>query len=133
MDHWKQISREILIEIYTFSFPNKRLKISYGKWRPFCLDINVIVVKETGPPGAKVATNKNQHVSYILVFMNCITTKVFHLYTHQLHQYLDTMDCGYQVIQNGKEMIAHKSDLEVTTGSTYPILSFARSLEKWPR
>ena len=33
---------EILIEIHTFSFKNFHLKMSSGKWRPFCLGLNVL-------------------------------------------------------------------------------------------
>ena len=33
---------EIFIEILTFSFKNMRLKVSSGKWRPFCLGPNVL-------------------------------------------------------------------------------------------
>ena len=33
---------EILIDIYTFSFKKMHLKMSSGKWRPFCLGLNVI-------------------------------------------------------------------------------------------
>ena len=33
---------EILIEIYTFPFTKMHLKISSGKWRPFCLGLNVL-------------------------------------------------------------------------------------------
>ena len=33
---------EILIEILTFSFKKMLLKMSSGKWRPFCLGLNVI-------------------------------------------------------------------------------------------
>ena len=33
---------EILIEIHTFSFQNIHLKMSSGKWRPFCLGLNVL-------------------------------------------------------------------------------------------
>ena len=36
------IFSEISIEIYTFSFTKTHLKISSGKWRPFCLDLNVL-------------------------------------------------------------------------------------------
>ena len=32
---------EILIEIYTFSFRKMHLKMSSGKWQPFCLGLNV--------------------------------------------------------------------------------------------
>ena len=33
---------EILIEIHTFLFKNIYLKMSSGKWRPFCLGLNVL-------------------------------------------------------------------------------------------
>ena len=33
---------EMLIKIHTFSFKKIRLKISSGKWRPFCLSLNVL-------------------------------------------------------------------------------------------
>ena len=35
---------EILIEIYTFSFKKVHLKMSSGKWRPFCLGLNVLII-----------------------------------------------------------------------------------------
>ena len=34
---------EILIEIHTFSFKKMNLKMSSGKWRPFCLGLNVLI------------------------------------------------------------------------------------------
>ena len=33
---------EILIEIHTFSFKKMHLKMSSGKWQPFCIDLNVL-------------------------------------------------------------------------------------------
>ena len=33
---------EILIEILTFSFKKMHLKMSSGKWRPFCVGLNVL-------------------------------------------------------------------------------------------
>ena len=33
---------EILIEIHTFSFKNIHLKVSSGKWGPFCIGLNVL-------------------------------------------------------------------------------------------
>ena len=33
---------EILIEIHSFSFKKIHLKMSSGKWRPFCLGLNVL-------------------------------------------------------------------------------------------
>ena len=56
---------EILIEIQTFSIKKIHLKMSSGKWRPFCLGLNVLTdIRETGtfddkssngavPPGNK--------------------------------------------------------------------------------
>ena len=34
---------EILIEIHTFSYKKIHLKMSYGKWPPFCLGLNVLI------------------------------------------------------------------------------------------
>ena len=34
---------EILIKIYTFSFKKMHLKMLSGKWRPFCLGLNVLI------------------------------------------------------------------------------------------
>ena len=38
---------EILIEIHTFSFTKMQLKMS-GKWRPFCLGLNVLTRRHIG-------------------------------------------------------------------------------------
>ena len=37
---------ETLIEIYAFSFNNMQLKISSGKWPPFCLGLNVLTMQD---------------------------------------------------------------------------------------
>ena len=39
---------EILIEIHTFSFKKMHLKMSYVKWHPFCLGLNVLIWIMTG-------------------------------------------------------------------------------------
>ena len=36
-------SNEIFIEIHIFSFKKIHLKMSSGKWRPFCLGLNVLI------------------------------------------------------------------------------------------
>ena len=33
----------VLIEIHIFSFKKIHLKMSYEKWRPFCLGVNVLI------------------------------------------------------------------------------------------
>ena len=35
---------EILVEILTFLFMKMRLKVSFAKWRPFCLGFNVLIL-----------------------------------------------------------------------------------------
>ena len=37
---------EILIQIHPFSNKKMHLKMSYGKWRPFCLGLNVLIQAE---------------------------------------------------------------------------------------
>ena len=39
---------EILIEIHIISFTKIHLKMSSGKWRPFCLGLNVLKLRITG-------------------------------------------------------------------------------------
>ena len=39
---------ENLIEILTFPFPKMLLKVSPAKWRPFCLDLNVLTNASEG-------------------------------------------------------------------------------------
>ena len=39
---WTNFS-EILIEIHTFPLKKMHLKMSSGKWRPFCLGLNVLI------------------------------------------------------------------------------------------
>ena len=36
--------REILIEIYIFSFKNIHLKMSSENWQPFCIGINLLIL-----------------------------------------------------------------------------------------
>ena len=40
---------EMLIKIHTFSFKKIHLKMSSGKWRPFCLGLNVLMFKGLSP------------------------------------------------------------------------------------
>ena len=49
---------DILIEILTTSFNNKRFKVSSAKWRPFCLGLNVLMQKW-------YITFKNVHVNFL--------------------------------------------------------------------
>ena len=58
---------EISIAIQTFSFKKIHLKMLSGKWRPFCLGLNVLT------PG--------HHRSQLWPIPNCITGHI-HLFTH---------------------------------------------------
>ena len=41
---------EIFIKIHAFSFKNMRLKMSSAKWRPFCLGLNVLMIRVFSVP-----------------------------------------------------------------------------------
>ena len=43
LDPWEQTSVNFFIAIATFSFNKMYLKMSSGKWRPFCLALNVLI------------------------------------------------------------------------------------------
>ena len=47
---------EILIEMYTFSVMKMYLKMSSGKWRPFCFGLNMLIVQEHKPTDNQVFT-----------------------------------------------------------------------------
>ena len=79
---------EILIEIYTFSFAKRHLKISSGKWRPFCLGLNVLIIYVTPVPhslwGTRPVTsrhflyNRNSDMGLILwnvIYIICWQTQ----------------------------------------------------------
>ena len=45
---------EILIEIHIFSFKKMHLKMSSGKWRPFCLGLNVLLYSVIMDNGSEI-------------------------------------------------------------------------------
>ena len=53
---------EIVIEFYTFSFKKMHSKMSYGKWRPFCLGLNELNANSTIP----VPTQESIQMSWYL-------------------------------------------------------------------
>ena len=65
---------EILIKTYTFSFKKMHLKMSSGKWRPFCLSLNVL----TGLPGmtcwSGVGGTKALFVNFSVTIGTCKST-----------------------------------------------------------
>ena len=65
---------EILIEIYIFSFKKMHLKKSSGKWRPFCLGLNVLEFLDA-IPSSKYHTIK-QNVAWCLLLCRSSATTV---------------------------------------------------------
>ena len=72
---------EMLIEIHTFSFKRIHLKMSSGKWRPFCLGLNVLmscyfrsVAMEWLPFGSKAS-------NWTLTYCGLVTP--YHLWRHR--------------------------------------------------
>ena len=70
---------EILIEIHTFSFRKMHLKMSSGKWRPFCLGLNMIIglsVEYVPDPSVHKSITtimlfRNMH-SHVFLFLPCL-------------------------------------------------------------
>ena len=64
---------EILIEVHTFSFKKIHMKMSFGKWRPFCLGLNVAGCGKmytrglSGNNGSEQANNKNLNHMYHII------------------------------------------------------------------
>ena len=65
---------EMLIEIHTFSFKKIHLKMSSGKWRPFCLGLNVITVNYSWWYLGHLTNNSflNQAHSYASITSQCL-------------------------------------------------------------
>ena len=60
---------EIVIEIQTFSLKKMHLKVSSGKWRPFCLGLNVL--SNMLPPGVGLSSVRVSHNTEIFkVWLN---------------------------------------------------------------
>ena len=53
--------REILIKILAFSFKNMRLKVSSGKWRPFCFGPNVLKCSIIGLQYVKYRISRGEY------------------------------------------------------------------------
>ena len=64
---------QILVEIYTFSFRKMHLKMSSGKWRPLCLDLNVLMLHFRILDGCIVGS-----VNYINLFTDGIPQGAFY-------------------------------------------------------
>ena len=56
---------EMLIEILTFSFKKMRLKVSFAKWRPSCLGLNVLkwgdILRSCWPTGKIVSSDHHEY------------------------------------------------------------------------
>ena len=57
---------EILIKINIFSFKKMHLKMSFGKWRPFCLSLNVLMKIFTVTAG--FLTKVPQHDAFLHIY-----------------------------------------------------------------
>ena len=64
---------EILNEIHTFSLKKMHLKMSFGKWRPFCLDLNVLI-KITLWQNSAISSIKKIEVK-IVIWTFCLQNK----------------------------------------------------------
>ena len=84
---------EILIEIHIYSFKKMHLKMSSGKWRPFCLGLNVLLALIWGPVCQKQVPRAGTN-NYIPQILWAVTTcpcpwylLVPRKFTNNLHLY----------------------------------------------
>ena len=63
---------EIVIEIHTFSFKKIHFKMSSGKWRPFCLGLNVLPpeVRQSCCDQGQSRPSKQHDYEYILIALH---------------------------------------------------------------
>ena len=83
---------EMLIKIHTFSFEKIHLKMSSGKWRPFCLGLNVLMMKSQHlhivADNVLVASCYQQATSHYLNHCWLIISGFYVWYSH-FHEYHD--------------------------------------------
>ena len=78
---------EILIEIHPFSFKKMHLKTSSGKWPPFCLGFNVLMIKVYGCElnmwpkndlsNTKAIITENIRIQKIIIWLTFTAKNVF--------------------------------------------------------
>ena len=120
---------EILIEIYTFSFKKMHLKMLSGKWRPFCLGLNVLTtgldsnftwmewIRILSPPrlsvtirccihhGSEWSTWTKHHLAFLILSIFCSPNNGFGcwcLVTWPLEPLFDTMSIDRRTIAWGQ-------------------------------
>ena len=54
--------KEILIKILAFSFKKVYSKMSSGKWRPFCLGLNVLIINAVTTGRSRQVTGRGRHL-----------------------------------------------------------------------
>ena len=104
---------EILIEIYIFSFKKTHSKMSSGKWRPFCLGLNVLSTRRTHKlqcpykpkRGALIESNVFSTVWYVNdQYIFCYKTRL------NFHCFVSYASC-YICIVNYRDTFIHDDPL----------------------
>ena len=72
---------EILIEIFTFSFKKMHFKMSSGKWRPFCLSLNVLTTDNS---------HQKQKIVNLIILLSLVAPKVIEMTTSSVMAKLST-------------------------------------------
>ena len=77
---------EILIEIHTFLFKKMHLKMSSGKWRPFCLGLNVLI--DDCMPMLSSSRRGFGQAMHLLVYVYDRSVFTWLLHFYKLYQYI---------------------------------------------
>ena len=99
---------DILIEIHTFSFKKVHLKISSGKWRPFCLGLNVLISLQWRNDMGAIFLLMNFYAGNLPVTYNFfwLTSLVKYMdvscCTTEIYIYIDSISSGIYYLDTGQ-------------------------------
>ena len=68
---------EILIKIYTFSFKTMHLKMSFGKWRPSCLGLNVLTSDQMYAQPILLGSSKTNETATTICFNSLMPSDAY--------------------------------------------------------
>ena len=106
--HLRTNFSEILIEIGTFSYTKMHLKMSSGKWRPFCLGLNVLTRSQ--PYNKKLVAMKTcMHYDDVIMTM--------------LASQITSLTVVYSIVYSGVNQRKHQSSAS---------LAFVREIHRGP-
>ena len=113
---------EILIEIVTFSFKKMQLKMSYGKRRPFCLGLNVLIWLSMILYGV-LWIRWRQYLATLQVMISKCIKPLKWCHNERDGVSITGVSIAYSTVCSGANQRKHQSSAS---------LAFARGIHLWP-